>query len=288
MSNAQVEKIRPLVTNTFTTPDGKVRFSASCFGDIDWSLKNMYSSSDAYGEFGNQLRDALKSVGAQQTYAPTPTDSNAVIGLPTLLEHKLSLCDGIFLRRNKKAKMDGTFLDHRFDAGIFSAGGCGLLVFEYRRKLVFAHGSRESLLDRTWVKTRGIEKGRSNISVVDSIIEALKVPEDERHLVHVWPLYFIKPENFEHRADDPDTAHAEYNSSAIYFLPTQFGKECGNATSPVIEMDLPRIARMQCIQLGIPPTNIHMEHCYLADELPTTRGQERHKRYLVAVVRHCA
>jgi hypothetical protein len=286
MSTDTLEKIRPFVSHDFATPDGKMRFSASCFGGIDWSLKNMYSSSDAYGEFADQLRQALQSVGAQQVYMPTPTKSNAVVGSVLLLTSKISLCDGIFLRRNKQEFMDGTFLHHKRDAGAISAGGCGLIGASYRRKFVWAHGSRESLMDRTWVITKGLKKGREHISVIDSIIEALEVPPDEMDQLHIWPLYFINPEDFAHHANAPDPAHAEYNRSAIYFLPTQFGKKCGHATSETILMNLPGIAKMQGIHRGVPPKNIHMEQCFLPKDLPTTRGNDPAKRYLGVIVRN--
>lgn len=280
-----LEKIRPLVANEFVVPASDIRFSASCFGGIDWSLKTMYTGQDIYAHqaFADQLRDAIKSVGARQAYAPTPTGSNAVIGLSTALTGTLSLGDGVYLRRNKAALMDGTFLYHRFDAGIFSAGGCGVIVVAYGNMLPFAHGSRESLLDRIWVESEGRERGRKNVSVVDSIIDALEVPAERMHLVHVWPLYFIKPEDFVHRADDE--LHGAYNRAAIRFLPTQFDSESCRATSIEILMDLPRIARLQCMRHGIPAANIHMEHCYLANDLPTTRSHEPAKRYLVAVAR---
>ncbi len=284
-----LEKVKPLITNHFETPDGKVRFSASCFSGINWSMKDLYTPEQAFGNaFANLVRDALLSIWAQRTFAPTPTKFNGRIGSPKELSTTISLGYGVYLKRNAKAYMDGTFLDGKHDAGIFSAGGCGVIVATYRHLMVFAHAGRDCLLDRLWVKTEGKERtpGREYLSVVDSIIEALSVPTDKMHEVHVWPLYFIKPEDFAHRANDKEKDHGEYNQGAIRFLPTQYGKECGDTTSERILMDLPRIARKQCMAHGVPSANIHMDHCYLADELPHTRKGEGTTRYLVAIVRN--
>ncbi len=280
-----IEKIRPLVTNEFATPDGKMHFSASCFGGINWSLARLQKNSDVYlhPEFADQLCSALLSVEANCAYAPNPTEFNGVVDFPIKLADKLSLGNGVFVRRNKSAPMDGTFLSHRRDAGIFSAGGCGVIVATYRHQMIFAHAGRPCLLDPVWVKSEGLTQGRKNISVVDSIIEAFGVPKELMHEVHFWLLYFIKPEDFAHRADDK--VHDSYNRAAISFLPCVYGKECGDVTSERILIDLPRIARMQCIQHGVPSGNIHTDHAYLADDLPHTRKGEGTTRYLVAIVR---
>ncbi len=286
--NAVLEKVKPLVTNDFEAPG--LRFSASCFGGINWSLARLQTNNDVYQhqEFADQLRSAITSAGARMAFAPTPTAFNGKVGLPRELTNTISLGNGVYVRRNNKALMDGTFLSHKHEAGIFSAGGCGVIVATYRHLLVFAHAGRDCLLDRLWVKTEGAERtpDRAHISVVDSIIEALGVTPEKMHEVHVWPLYFIRPEEFSHRANDIQKDHGEYNRAAIRFLPTQYGKECGDVTSDRIMMDLPRIARKQCLGHGIPCSNIHMEHCYLDNELPHTRKGEGTTRYLVAIVRN--
>jgi hypothetical protein len=117
-------------------------------------------------------------------------------------------------------------------------------------------------------------------SIIDTWVELNPLNTSE---VHVWPLYFIKPRDFAHRADDPDLKHQGYNRAAMELLPKQFGVECGTVDDEAIYLDLPHIARRQFLRRGIPARNIHMEHAYLADELPTTR--KGGGRYLVAIVR---
>jgi hypothetical protein len=289
MTVATLERVSPLVTNDFATPDGKMRFSASCFSGINWSLARLQTNADVDKNdenklFANHIKWALQSVGALIGYAPNPTEFNGKVGRPGDLTDNISLYDGMYIRRNKKAPMDGTFLPHKRDAGIFSAGGCGVIVATYRHRMVFAHAGRECLLDRLWVESDGLEQSRKNISVVDSIIEAFGVPKSCMHEVHFWMLYFIKPEHFVHRADDKK--HGVYNRAAIRFLPTYFDNKCCKTVNGSVLLDLSGIARLQCLRHGVPSDNIHMEHRYLDDELPHTRKDEGTTRYLVAIVRN--
>jgi hypothetical protein len=279
--------IKPLVTNRIFV-DKYFSFTAACFGGKgdDWSLKPLQTRGDERSNyvFADRLASALSGIGAQCVYAPTPTKFNAEIISPNKLTNHISVGNGVYLRRNNKAPADGTFLQHPKDAGIFSAGGCGVIVAVYCNEVVFAHAGRECLLDRHWVKTEGRECSRDNVSVVDSMLDALRVTPEHLHEVQVWPLYFIKPEDFPHRADDTELDHAVYNPAAMRFLPKVYGKDCGTVTKSEIQMDLPGIARKQFIVRGVPAKNIHMEHQYLADELPTTRNGGG--RYLVAIVRN--
>ena len=285
--HATGQKIVPFVTNRFVAPVNGMRFTTACFGGINWSLGRLQTNADVWHhqEFAEQLREAIMSVGARHALAPSPVAFNAKIGLTRELSNTISLGDGVYMRRNVDAPMDGTFLDNRFDAGMFSAGGCGLIVAYYRNHLLFAHAGRESLLDRTWVLTEGRERSRKHVSVVDSILDAFRVPQEKMYEVRFWLLYFIKPWHFTHAAKATHAEHAAYNQAAIRFLPTQYGKSAGSCTSESIDLDLPAIAYKQCIARGVPSLNINVAHQYLPDGLPTTRGEEPLKRYLVVVAR---
>jgi hypothetical protein len=280
------DRLHPLVINRFTSEGGS-SFSAACFEGTGWSLGPLQKATDVHKNLAlaSSVRRAMENINATCAYAPNPTRFNGKIIDPQLLTEFLSLGNGIYLRRNQAEPADGTFLRFPREAGIFSAGGCGVVVMMYKEIILFAHAGRDCLLDRTWVKSEGAERtpGR-NVSVIESMLNALQVPNEYLSQVHVWPLYFIKPDDFVHHASDTERDYGTYNSAAIRFLPSQYGAACGTVTSKEIHMDLPRIARAQCIQYGVSSTNVHMEHCYLADELPTTRNGGG--RYLVAIVRN--
>jgi len=279
--------IAPLVHVHFKVPGSDLSFSAACFEGKDWSLAGLQTAPDAlkHAEYANRLLRALKGIGACCAYAPNPTQFNARIIEPSRLNNFIQLDKDkkVYVRRNKEMPADGTFLRHAQEAGIFSAGGCGVIVMTCGDKLVFAHAGRDCLLDRTWVSTEGARRSRNNVSVVHSMLDAIDLWKNDPAEVHVWTLFFIKPDDFVHRADDKERDHPVYNPAAMRFLPKMYGKACGVVTKEEIRMNLPDIAKAQCLSYGVPAENIHMEHRFLADELPTTRNGGG--RYLVAVVR---
>lgn len=278
-----VEPIAPLVCNHFAVPGSTTRFLVSCFRGSDWSLKDMYEPQDVYRhpELAARLGAALSGLGAWDVYAPTPVKFNGEIMLPAILSDTLHLPHNVYLHRNGSVYADGTFLSHRGEGGVFSAGGCGMVLAAYGDDLIFAHAGRESIIDRRRVRTRGAEEDRKR-DLVDNILVALGVSDHKK--VHLWPLYFIGPEHFVHHKDDPNPKHAEYNRGAMEYLPQQFPGEFGEVDGDSIKIDLPRIFRAQCVKRGVPAGNVHLEHSYLAKELPTTRTNGG-GRYLVAAVR---
>lgn len=278
-----LETIKPLVHNVFEAPNG-IRFSSSCFEGKDWSLAPMQEPDDPakHPEFAHKLARALGPLGVKRAYAPNPVPSNGEVISSGNLNKILGLPGSVFLLRNKERPADSTSLNTKGDAGIFSAGGCGKVVListALRSSMLFGHASRESLLDRLWVRTRGKEASRGG-NVIDNMIAALDTPPEE---VHAWVLYFIKPQDFIHRFDDPDPNHAEYNTAAAAHLPKFYGDACGTVTGEGIAINLPGIAKANLMAWGVPEEQIHMEHCYLSDELPTTRRGGG--RYLAATVR---
>ncbi len=285
MQDAEVlpPPIKPLVHNWFRTADRSVVFSAACFEGNNWSLKPLQESGDEkkHPELAARLNNALYGIGATTALAPYPAEANGkVVHPPELYKHiKLG---PVYLYRNKERPADATFLPYYKWAGIFSAGGCGVVVISYKNQLMFGHAGRESLLDRTRVKTEGREHGRSK-DLIDNMLDALKIKAGEEHLVYAWPLYFIKPEHFAHRFDDPDPDHAVYNRAAAQYLPKEFA-EFGSVDTKGINIDLSLIAKSQLLRRGVPEENVFLSHSYLDDALPTTRRGGG--RYLVAVVRH--
>jgi hypothetical protein len=277
------EYLSPLVYNRFTVHGSGVEFSASCFQGKDWSLGPLQKPEDVekHPTLAAKVNAAVGGLGGRRAYAPNPTKFNAQIITPSRLNHLLRLGD-VDLYRNQDRPADGTFLVAKGDAGIFSAGGCGVLVVAYKNYLIFAHAGRECVLDRTRVETLGKNMAREYNSVVNYVFAMLGVPDHELNQVYAWPLYSIHPEEFAHHFNDKK--YGAYNRAAAQYIPKFYGEECAIIDHDAVCIDLPQLMKTQLIMEGVPPQNIFLDHAYLSDELPHTRNGGG--RYLVAVVRH--
>lgn len=278
-------ELTPLVRTDFTVPGSGISFSTACFEGKDWSLAPLQKAEDAQTNqvLAHKVRSAMRHLGADRVFAPSPVMFNGRIVLPERLTNVIPLGHKVFLFRNKEAPADGTFLRSSRDAGIFSAGGCGMIVAAYRDDLIFAHAGRECVLDRVRVESQNKRYSRDRESVVDYILDAFNVgTKDECAQVHVWPLYSIKPAEFEHAYDHP--VHGAYNKAAAEYIERRFGRDASVCDDRAVYIDLPRIIARQFVRKGVPEKHINLEHAYLADELPHTR--KGGGRYLVAAVRH--
>ncbi len=279
------DRIKPLVLNTIRA-EGAPTYSAACFEGNDWSLAPLQRTGDQdkAPDLAHKLNDALLGLGASCAYAPSPVKFNGKIIRPTtLLQEQIPLGD-VMLYRNQAVPADGTWLPDAGCAGIFSAGGCSMIVVTMGREMIFAHAGRDCVIDRKRIMTRDRERGRHNESVVNSIVDSLAPSDWLRSQLRVAVYYSIKPEDFRHDFADVDPEHLKYNTEAARKLLYEYGDECGTVDTRGICIDIPRIIRAQFISLGVPAANISLEHAYLADELPTTRRGGG--RYLAAVVRH--
>lgn len=281
-------RIVPLVSNIFNVPDSILRFEAACFGNSDWSLRNLQKAGDekVNSAFAAQLGSALSGLSAKRAFAPNPTEFNAAYIAPEHLQYEIILPGPVRLYRNKERPADATLLERPGDAGIFSAGGCGVIVVTLGNKMIFAHSGRESLIDRTWVKTKGATSGRARPSVVDNIMHTLGAWDNTAlaKRVHVWPLFFIKRDNFYHPFNAESKEHADYNKAAAEMLTKEYGRVCVQEDKEGVAIDLALIAHAQFMRYGVQSRHIHMEHSSLDEALPTTRNGGG--RYLVAIVRH--
>jgi hypothetical protein len=282
------ESIKPLVQIKVEVPNSDLVFSAACFEGKDWSLAPLQEPQDidAHAEFAKRVGTALYGIGVRRAFAPKPSEFNGVVIDRRELYKMLPLNfpqGSVFLFRNRESPADGTSLDRAGDAGIFSAGGCGVIVATLFERMIFAHAGRDCLLDRKRVETNGKQQGRPYESVVDSIMLSfgpLRPFAKER--LRVWPLFFIRPEDFYHRFDNKE--HGEYNRGALKYVPRILGKRSLEIDKGGVRFVLPQIVKAQFMAHGVLEKNIFLEHSYLADELPTTRNGGG--RYLTAVVRH--
>lgn len=280
-----LERIEPLVSATSEVP-GQARYTVACFEGSDWSLKPLQRAGDEKKapELAGKVNRALRGLDAYLAYAPTPVKFNGKLARPETLMKELIPLDDILLYRNPGCPADGTWLPNKGCAGVFSAGGCSLIVATLRQEMVFAHAGRDCVIDRTRILTSNRELGRHHESVVDSIVAQLASSRFLRERMRVAVYYSIRPEDFRHDFADADPKHAAYNKAAAKMLRREYGEECGIVDSRGIGVDVPRIIRAQFMAYGVPREHISLEHAYLCDELPTTRRGGG--RYLVAVVRN--
>ncbi len=276
--------ITTLVRNDFTVLGNGVRFTTVCFEGKDWSLAPLQRSEDVEVNqvLAHKIRSAMRHLGADRIYAPSPVKFNGQIILPEKLDRVLNLGHKVLLFRNRDVPADGTFLRASRDAGTFSAGGCGVVVAILGEYMIFAHAGRECVIDRGRVLTGTMSRQMESVVgyVVRALLDVGGGLKKIRHL-HAWMFYSIRPEEFLHRYDDEK--HGEYNRLIGAYIEKNFGAG-GRFTSEGIEIDLPAIVKAQFERHGVPKENISLEHAYLATELPTTRNGGG--RYLVAIVRH--
>jgi hypothetical protein len=284
LSGARAE-LTPLVRHDFKSPDG-ISFSAACFQGPgnEWSLAPLQQPQDVEANpvLSHKIRSAMRNLGADRIYAPSPVKFNGEIVLNEHLNKILDLGHKVLLFRNKDVPADGTFLRSSRDAGIFSAGGCGVIVATLGEHMIFAHAGRECVIDRGRVITG--TASRYMESVTDYVVRALlEVAGDfvEIRNLYAWMLYSIRPEDFLHPYDDEK--HGEYNLRVGQYIVKNFGAGV-RFTDKGAELDIPAIVKSQFQQHGVPEENISLKHAYISDELPTTRSGGG--RYLVSVVRH--
>ncbi len=276
-------EVVPLVRHDFISRSG-IRFTSACFQGADWSLGPLQRPEDvtANRPLAHKLSGALKHLGADRAFAPSPVKFNGRVILPEQLLLALNLGGGIFLMRNQNAPADGTLLRSPRDAGIFSAGGCGLVVAALGEHMVFAHAGRDCVIDRRRVLSG--TPSRELESVVDYVVNALLLAAApcKAEDIQVWVLYSIRADDFLHRYDHEE--HGEYNRLIGPDLESR-GLGVGyHRSSEGVSLDMPVVIREQFLRRGVPSESVSLEHGYLADELPTTRNGGG--RYLAAVVRH--
>lgn len=278
------EFIDPLVRTPVGIPGGP-RYTVACFEGNDWSLAPLQRAGDQRRapDLAYRVGLALRGLDARYAYAPSPVKFNGRLVSPDVLHNEILLGCGIVMYRNPDTPADGTLLATPRSSIIFSAGGCSMIVATMGQEMVGAHAGRDCIIDRTRIKSRGEHRGRSNESIVDSIVKALAPSVCLRQHMHVGVYYSIKPEDFLHKFADEDPEHLKYNIPAAEMLMEEYGTAAGFVDSKGIYIDVPGIIKAQFVEYGVPEEQISLEHAYLSDELPTTRRGGG--RYLAAITR---
>lgn len=277
-------------TESFQTGFG-LSFTAALIGGRDWSLRNLYGANPDR-ELALELGQALKPLGAEQVYAPTPGFNAEFVEREQLTDFvhltRYPDMDSMRIWRNKSLLADCASLHHPGAAGVFSGGGCPMMVATHGRHMLFAHAGRGSVLP---AHVEGVDqKGRRHESVANTAFAAFERMEPGSFNaadMQVWMFWSIRPEHLRHDFDNP--LHREKSSRIAKYV-QRYGTEAGYEDGNAFYLDLPGVLRQQFLTLGVSHRNIHVdeEYSYLPDSMPTTRSEdpvERNKRYLVAAIR---
>lgn len=265
------------------------KFSVALFGPGNWSLAPLQKAKDAEinTSFSKRIAEALAGIGATRAYAPNVVPASGVMVNPEELTTRIPVGNTInrpiSLWRNKSLPADGTLLNKQGHAGVFSAGGCPMIVMSWGDKLAFAHAGRDSLLDRNFIL--GGKSSRQHESVVDALIAHMCLTHEQLLEAHVWVFWSIRPEDFLHPFDHQ--VYGEMNEAMANYVGGFFGRAGAHIDKVGIRLDLPQIIKTQCIRLGLQSKHIYLQQAYLPEGAPTTRtpGKEN-LRSLIAVVRH--
>lgn len=258
---------------------GSMHFSAMVFGGINWSLAQLKGpEGEAFAEI---LGTVLEAVGTKRVYAPSPVTFNGTMITPRVLRTIIPLGkDGLLMYRNPEVPADGTALALSGDTGVFSAGGCCVIVVACGEHLLFAHAGRDCVLPRQVIL--GEEAGRSHESIVDSMMQMLRRYGVNPNEARVWVFWSIRPEEFAHRFDNE--THGAYNRGLRDYLRDH--NYVFAADEDAVYPDIPAIIVEQFLRCGVRPSGINIDDAYLPGDLPHTRNQDGNRRYLAAIVRN--
>lgn len=228
------------------TPEDALRY-----GVQNWSLRPIQSQKDVerHHTLANGLRATLSSIGTQTVYAPNVSMmSAAVVPSGELMTSQIRL-NGASIYRNKDLPADGTFLGPE-EAFVASAAGCPLIIANDKRykNVVVAHAGRDSLVERSSVNGK---PSRKHVSVVYSIVEALKERGATVGEINMCMLYCIPAEVFEHRLDHPQ--YGSYNHALGKLVDTLW-PGCTSKKDGSMFLDLESLFIAQALESGVKHT----------------------------------
>lgn len=276
----------PISGHTFRSKLG-LTFRARCIGGRDWSLKDLYSP-HRQTELGMDLGREMHALGAEQVLAPTPGFNAEFIArdrlttrIPLTQDYSVT---SLSLWRNKAEPADCAPLFFKGCAGVFSAGGCPLVLGVHEANAVFAHAGQQSVFDPGLVMDEGAT--RTHESVANTILHALG--NMARHYldpsdVEVWVIGSIKGDQLSHDLDHPE--HGTYNKALVRYG-QRYANNAVSEDGRKVYVDLPRVLEQQFLALGVRGDKIFVdETSYVPEDLPTTRNGGGTRRYLAAIVR---
>lgn len=249
------------------------------FGAPDWSLRSLQKQEDLGKNFfvGSALCMALHGTRARRAFAPNVALASAAIANNVEMKDRIRLWN-IDLYRNKDLPADGVTLDPG-EAFVMSAGGCPVIIASGGGSMVVAHAARDSLIDR---KAVGGTPGREHISVVRSIVAALKKRGVRPGEVTMCMLFSIPVETFGHSFDHPE--YGAYNRALETFINERW-PDCTTRGNGGMFLDLERLFVEQARQEKVQGAwaMLSLREC---PALAHTRdGKGRERRNLIIVKR---
>ncbi len=259
----------------------EMSFSVACFGktffgdtDIDWTLPPKGQRECEH------ITSVLHALGPRLTYALNTSPSNAMRVPRSMLTNAIPLSERhIRLVGNKDQPGDVVTLDPS-EAAVFNPAGCPIGIVSNGKVLLSTHMGRRSLLDYARVTNKGTY--RLNESVVGASIRALR---DNPQRIHVWLYGSIVPEELLYSLSD--NPWAEVNHQILDYVRQQgWGAECLSEKEDGFYLDLPKLARAQFLEYGVPAQNIHTDQGYLHGPTVWGDGAAGKPRNLFVAVRH--
>ena len=189
-------------------PDDTLRYRVP-----SWSLHPVQSKQDAEKNpaLTRGLREVFRGLGVHKVYAPAVSWANAQIVDSRTLSEKIPLGADVVLHRNRSVRADGVFIGTG-KAAAMCVAGCPCIIASAGEQMLAAHAGRDSLIDSDAV--RGI-KGRKNLSVVHSIIEAFLERGASIDEIAMCLLFSIPTEVFEHKFEG---SGGDYNKMLAMFV----------------------------------------------------------------------
>lgn len=207
----------------------------------DWSLKYFQHPEDAakYPEKAERLARVLRERGITDAYAPAVDKMSGLVVEKTALSVTIQLPHGVRLHRNRDVPADGVSLG-RNHAFIMSGGGCTVLVAAGRGLVIAAHASRDSMLDRAFIRNEA--PPREYASVVRSIIgHASKSGHVLPKHLSLRGFFTLPAEDFPHPPSHPDWG-AE-NVQLAEFIAGKWGPHI--MTGPDLHLSIPELIKAQ-------------------------------------------
>lgn len=234
---------------------GESRYTATLFGKPEnWSLSQLGHKDPVVREqFGARLGGVLYDLQVGNAFAPNPTKfTDRIIDASELTTHVAA--GSATLRRNSERPADGVPLESG-DAFVISTANCPVTLMERSGAEALAlHTGRECLIDRILVDTGRPTPGRSYHSICFSGLVRLGDPKSTKVKV-----FWAEPA---HRSlyDLDDPTYGSFNRKLYKLIVDRWGIACAPKKGNAFNIALPELIKAQCMEMGVPATNIDLSH----------------------------